>query len=388
MTRRSQLGSVLVALVSLSCTTVAHAHKPSDSYLTLDARERDPSGSWEIALRDLDRALKLDADGDGALTWGELRTREPELVGYALAHLTIQRGTTACSLTAGDLTLVEHSDGAYAHLPLAARCSTAAPLSLRYDLFFANAPVPTSGVASAAVDPQHRSVLRISTASRRDETFVVTAGRRVITLDAPPDSAVSTVPALVAQGVSHILSGLDHVLFLLALLLPSVLRRRGGDVATAPQIRRVLGDVVRVVTAFTVAHSLTLGLAALGLVNMSADVIEPAIAASVAIAAIDNLWPVFGGDRFSIAFVLGLLHGFGFSSALSDLGLHGAALLRGLLAFNVGVELGQLLLVGLFVPCAFLLRRARRWPEGVLRGGSLAIAAVALFWFCERVTGG
>jgi hypothetical protein len=192
----------------------------------------------------------------------------------------------------------------------------------------------------------------------------------------------------VRHGVEHILSGLDHVLFLLALLLPAVLRRKQDQTPTATQIRSVLGDVVRVVTAFTIAHSLTLGLAALGVVDMSAEVIEPAIAASVAVAALDNLWPVFGSERFRIAFALGLLHGFGFSSALSDLGLSGASLLRGLFAFNVGVELGQLALVLLFVPLAFVLRHAWFYRLVMVRGGSLAIAALSLVWFYERMVGG
>jgi hypothetical protein len=216
---------------------------------------------------------------------------------------------------------------------------------------------------------------------------VIAAQQPRLAIDlAIPDHTRSAL-LLVRQGVAHILSGLDHVLFLLALLLPSVLRRQDPGAPNIRQIRNVLGDVVRVVTAFTVAHSLTLGLAALGLVSLSAEVIEPAIAASVAIAALDNLWPVFGSERWSIAFALGLLHGLGFSSALSDLGLAGPALLRGLLAFNFGVELGQLAIVLVFVPLAFLLRNARFYRFVVLRGGSLAIAALSLLWFYERVVG-
>jgi hypothetical protein len=209
-------------------------------------------------------------------------------------------------------------------------------------------------------------------------------------------------------GIAHILSGLDHVLFLLALLLPAVIGQRARaplrhgkgasplDAQTSvreqnrdpPQIQTVLRDVVKVVTAFTIAHSLTLGLAALGVVSVSAQVIEPAIAASVALAALDNLRPCFGSQRWSIAFALGLLHGFGFSSALADLGLRGAGLLRALFAFNAGVELGQLALVALFLPLAFLLRRQWLYRWLLLRGGSLAIGCVSLIWLFERMRGG
>jgi hypothetical protein len=330
------------------------------------------SGEWDIALRDLDRALVLDHDGDGALTWSELSAREDELATYALRHLELARGGRVCAVRASALSLVEHSDGPYARLPLAVDCAVdAAPLELTYSLFF-------------ELDPQHRAVVQAGS-----QALVLSDPQRVARLDlARPPSTTTSSLSLVRSGVEHILSGLDHVLFLLALLLPAVLRRKQETTSTATQIRSVLGDVVRVVTAFTIAHSLTLGLAALGVVSMSAEVIEPAIAASVAVAALDNVWPVFGRDRWSIAFALGLLHGFGFSSALSDLGLSGASLLRGLFAFNVGVELGQLALVLLFVPLAFVLRHAWFYRFVLLRGGSLAIAALSLVWFYERVVGG
>jgi hypothetical protein len=360
-----------LALASAALALPARAHKPSDSYLRLAADGQALTGQWDIALRDLDRALVLDHDGDGALTWGELSAREPELARYALAHLQLARAGHACSVRASPLGVVEHSDGPYARLPLAVRCAgQPAPLDLHYSLFF-------------ELDPQHRAIVGAG-----ERTLVMTAQQRAQRVDLTRTEPSATSLGLMRQGMEHILSGLDHVLFLLALLLPSVLRRKQDESSSVRQIRSVLGDVVRVVTAFTVAHSLTLGLAALGLVSMSADVIEPAIAASVAIAALDNLWPVFGADRWTIAFALGLLHGFGFSSALSDLGLSGAALLRGLCAFNVGVELGQLGVVLVFVPLAFVLRRAHLYRFVLLRGGSLAIAALSLVWFYERVVGG
>jgi hypothetical protein len=142
------------------------------------------------------------------------------------------------------------------------------------------------------------------------------------------------------------------------------------------------------VTAFTAAHSLTLTLATLGLVSVSSRVIEPAIAASVALAAVNNLRPLFGPDRWVVAFALGLLHGFGFSSVLADAGLAPAALVRALVGFNVGVELGQLAIVAAFVPAAFLLRRTVAYRRVALLGGSTAIAACALLWTVQRIATG
>src|SRR5439155_14839637 len=155
-----------------------------------------------------------------------------------------------------------------------------------------------------------------------------------------------------------------------------------------PAIRSALGDVAKIVTAFTAAHSLTLSLAALGLVSVSSRVIEPAIAASVALAAVNNVRPLFGPDRWVVAFALGLLHGFGFSSVLSDAGLAPAALARALVGFNLGVEAGQLGIVALFVPAAFFLRRTAAYRRLALVGGSAVIAAVALLWTVQRIATG
>jgi hypothetical protein len=178
------------------------------------------------------------------------------------------------------------------------------------------------------------------------------------------------------------------VLFLIALLLPSVLRRGPEGWRPVSAIRPALGDVARIVTAFTAAHSLTLSLAALGLVSVPARLVEPAIAASVALAAANNVRPVFGAERWVVAFALGLLHGFGFSSVLSDAGLAGGALARALVGFNSGVELGQLAIVAVFVPAAFFLRATRAYRRLALVGGSLAITALSVVWIVERITTG
>lgn len=363
MKNSSYVLSITVAALLVPAT--ASAHKPSDSYLTLRPEGEQVGGHWDVALRDLDTALTLDADGDGSLRWAELRVREDEVRAYLSARLGFTRGRAPCALRLDPLAIVQHSDGAYARFPLTATCHGAGPLALSYQLLF-------------DLDAQHRSVVRVG-ANEAEQTHVLSSGARTLALSTA--GAASAVLSMIASGVGHILTGFDHVLFLLALLLPLMLGR-------ALPTRQLVREIAAVVTAFTVAHSITLGLAALGLVRASAAVIEPAIAASVALAALENVFPLFGGRRFAIAFALGLLHGFGFASALGDLGLDGSALVRALLTFNLGVELGQLSLVLLCLPLGLLIRRvtARQvWP---LRAGSMAIAAVSVVWFVERVSGG
>jgi hypothetical protein len=149
-------------------------------------------------------------------------------------------------------------------------------------------------------------------------------------------------------------------------------------------MRVVVVDVLKVVTAFTAAHSVTLTLAATGVAALPARWVESAIAASVAFAALNNLFPVVRGRRWLAALAFGLLHGFGFASVLADLGLPPGAMAASLLGFNAGVELGQLAIVAVFLPLAYLLRATRFYRRVVLGGGSAAALLLALAWFTER----
>ena len=141
----------------------------------------------------------------------------------------------------------------------------------------------------------------------------------------------------------------------------------------------------KVVTSFTVAHSITLSLAALSVISLPSRLVESTIALSVLLAALNNLKPLVAERRWAVAFAFGLIHGFGFASVLTDLGLPQGALLLALVGFNLGVELGQLAIVGAFLPVAYALRGSWFYRRLVFSGGSAAIALVAAVWLAERV---
>ena len=143
-------------------------------------------------------------------------------------------------------------------------------------------------------------------------------------------------------------------------------------------------DVVKVVTAFTLAHSITLSLAALQVISLPSRLVESAIAASVVLAALNNLRGTIESRRWVVAFAFGLIHGFGFASVLTDLGLPQGALVLALVGFNLGVEVGQLAIVAVFLPLAFSLRRTRFYRIGVLKAGSVVVALLAGWWFVQR----
>ena len=366
----------IALLIALLLASAAWAHKPSDSYLTLraEAGKGDLTARWDIALRDLDYVLQLDRDSNGELTWGEVRQRTEDITRFATRNLQLRTGDKACQWeTAAPLQLDHHSDGTYAVLSLVARCpSLDAGLKLRYSLFF-------------DVDPSHRGLVQwVAPGGVAAQALVFGTESAEQTLALQSSGAWPTLRQYLVDGVWHIWIGYDHILFLLSLLLPAVLVRRRGKWEGAPGLGGAVKEVLKVVTAFTLAHSITLTLAALQIISLPSRLVESAIALSVIFAALNNLRGTIESKRWVMAFAFGLIHGFGFASVLADLGLPQNALVLALVGFNGGVEVGQLAIVAVFLPVAFLLRKTIFYQRGVLQAGSLIVAAIATWWFIQR----
>jgi len=212
----------------------------------------------------------------------------------------------------------------------------------------------------------HHTLARID-AGGRSTQFAFTPDTREarVTLDAAP--ATGTL-GFVRLGVEHILTGWDHLLFLFGLLL------RGGSALA----------LAKIITAFTLAHSVTLALAVLDVVVLPGRLVEAVIALSIAFVAAENLFlrPVVA-RRWLVSFCFGLVHGFGFSAALREIGLPRHGLLLSLFGFNAGVELGQALVVAVALPALLLLRQTR-WERRMIWSSSLAILVVGVALFVER----
>ena len=360
-------------LLTFGFASSALAHKPSDSYLTLTVKGATVEGRWDIAIRDLDYAMGVDRDGNGDVTWGELRARRDDIAGLALSHLTVRNGTddSACPTTLRDFEVASHSDGTYAVLRFDAAC-TAEPrvLDVDYELFF-------------DIDPQHHGIVRVDDGAGT-RTAIFTPQDRHQRFEQTTLARGHQLAAATLLGIHHIFAGIDHLLFLIALLLPSVLVRKGKTWEPVPSFRAALTDVLKIVTAFTVAHSITLSLSALEILRLPSRFVESGIAASVVLAAVNNLVRVLEEDRWTAAFALGLLHGFGFSATLMDLGLPRKNLVLTLFGFNLGVEIGQMCVVAAFLPLAFLARRTDAYRRVGLIAGSAVIAVIATIWFVER----
>ncbi len=170
-------------------------------------------------------------------------------------------------------------------------------------------------------------------------------------------------------GVEHIFLGYDHILFLLSLLMVSRFR-----------------ELVKIVTSFTVAHTITLMLATLDMVRLPSRLVESAIAATIVYVAVENFWVRETAHRWRLTFFCGLIHGFGFAGVLQELGLPAKGLVRSLVAFNCGVEVGQLIIVAALLPLVTLLARWR-YGEDARRVISGLMALCGAGWLIDRACG-
>ena len=352
----------------------AQAHKASDSYLQVDAADKGVAVRWDIALRDLDAALDIDTNEDGQLTWAEVKAAWPRIEAYALPRLKIDD----CALRPTGQALERRNDGAYAVLMLGADCA------------LKNAPVISYSLLRE-IDSTHRGIAKVQ---RAGQPLVLAMLDPAAAVAAPSGAASSNAAAshaapsgawgFLREGIRHILTGYDHVLFLLCLLLPSVMRRTGQGWRPVEKLSHAVWPVVGIVSAFTVAHSITLGLAALKLVSLPPSFIEPAIAVTIILAALDNVWPIFPVRRVVVTFFFGLIHGFGFAGVLGELNLARGDFAWALLQFNVGLELGQLMIVVCVTALLFMLRDRPQYRGWVIRGGSFAAIFVGVLWLIER----
>jgi hypothetical protein len=361
-------------LTLVLAATLAQAHIASNGFLSLQIDHAQVTGALELAIRDGELAVGLDRDGDGKVTWGELRASQTALQIYVMNHLHLSATHGPCRMGLGSVQVNDRVDGRYLWLPITAACGgVLQSLSIDYTVLDTE-------------DPSHRGLMTLS-ANGATQTAVLggASARRLFELDHP--SPWLAFAEYLRAGIWHIWSGIDHLLFLLSLLLPAVLARRENRWEAVPMAGPAFISILKVVTAFTLAHSITLSLAAFDVIRLPARLTESVIAASIIVAALNNVFPRVTEGRWRLAFAFGLLHGFGFASVLAEMGLPKGARLVSLVAFNLGVEAGQLAVVLAVMPLAYLLRSTAFYRRGVMPWGSSAIAALAMVWFVQRALG-
>ncbi|MGI9601998.1 MAG: HupE/UreJ family protein [Acidimicrobiales bacterium] len=381
--------AALIALVISMATLVgpllgtAAAHTGEQSYVYLQVFDDGIVGRLEFPIRDLNQVLGLDIeedDSDAALA--DLEQNRDEIVAYVDDHFAIgPDGNTDWTVTYDEWTFLEVDFGNYAALAFEVEGAPSPP-PRQFEVMF-------DAVIESIDD--YFGLLIIETdwqggVFNNEADFLLTyrEGRDTQVVDLDNPSFWKGFKGTVELGMEHIFIGTDHILFVLVLLLPSVLFFRAGSWRPAADFRSSFWRILKIATMFTVAHSITLTLGGLGIVEFPARVVETVIALSIIAAALHNLRPIYANREYIIAFGFGIFHGLGFAGLLSDLGLDRTNRVWSLLGFNLGVELGQITIIALLFPILYLLRRtqAYRWLMPI---GSLACAGVAFVWMLERI---
>jgi hypothetical protein len=347
----TRLRALFIAAAALLASPVALAHEVAPSYLSVSGLDSDPSLAlrWDLPVAELRWIVDLDAS----------REDQTRAIGrLATEGLDLSRGEQPCRLAAGDISPATHAGAAYASIEIQAVCPAGGALHLHNRLFFGD-------------HPTHQLLLEVKTPEGR---FTSALNPLAATWSQPSaPSWLATLGDFVRHGVWHIWIGYDHIAFLVLLLLGASTERRG-----------LVRELLYIVTAFTLAHSITLGLAATGTVNLPTRPIEIAIAASIVIAGLLNLSPRAARLRLLLAFGFGLVHGFGFANALAELGSSGAPVVPMLAGFNLGVELGQLAIVAVVLPALLWLRQLPAYPRRLMPVASLATAMAGAIWIVQR----
>lgn len=366
----------LTLLILLSCLpALAWSHKASDGFVYLDVSKQ--SGRLDLALTDLHNVVDLDDNADGQLMWREVTQHKPALLRYITSHFKLRSAKQLCHLNWQDPALTRHSDGYHLAFLFAAECAEPAPWEVEYSMLFER-------------DALHRGLLHWQEGTRE--------GLGVLS----PERSLFTLPQTVdwrdwfadyfRQGVTHLLQGYDHLLFLLALMLPVIRQISQTSRVTAGstennrgQIASALFDILAVVTLFTLAHSLTLALAALDVVRPPPALVEIVIALSVSVAGGLALVPQWHRYRRALALGFGLIHGFGFANVLFELAPSIGQRSVSLLAFNLGVEAAQAMLVLSAIPLLFMFRSFLNKHRWLVPGSAYIVAFCGAFWLWERI---
>lgn len=377
----ARLAFWLLSATALALPLAAQAHKGSDAYLAVASQ---PDGRADlrlsIALKDLDVVLPIDTNQDGQVTWGEVRSAAPavsEHLSQAMLWSAAGEAAADCAALWRADGLERRSDGVYWIARATLACDAPA-MRLDYRLM-------------AEVDRSHR--LLVSGDWRGQPLLATLAPDDTLALGNTQDSAVAQSPGATVlnylkTGALHLLEGHDHMAFLLALVLPLYLpltlplRRplAGARVGPAPSCERSSDwrRMLTTITAFTVGHSVTLGLVAWGVLKVNSDWVEPAIVISIGVSALLNIYPVRWLRTEVLAGFFGLVHGMGFAGLLLDAQAPLSLLPWALLGFNLGIEAAQLLVLMVWVLVSQPMLSAPWYQTRVVRGLSWALVSFSL----------
>ena len=354
---------------------LALAHQDDWSYIWISVFEDRITAEIQLPGEELAEILGLPLTSKRPLTEAETEA----IARYTRAHFALGHEGVEFPFEFESIELPYIEVGEYAVIK--ARFTTPAPvpdrISIRYSAIFHEFPDIRGGFHvqnnyKTGLADNHRQIAHIFGPDRT-------------TWDLNLDNPVWTeqFKNFVREGVIHIWIGFDHILFLIGLLLTSVVVRDGRSWQAVPELRSSLWNVVTIVTVFTVAHSITLAMALKGWIVLPSRLVESIIALSIIAVVADNFYSIFGRWKWVVVFMFGLFHGMGFASILETFTTDFNSKLIGLIGFNIGVEIGQLVIVLAIFPLLYLMRNMN-YQRLLLQPGSAVIGLVAGWWFISR----
>ena len=369
--------SLLTILSVLSCSQV-FGHNLGQSYAYLKIYDDNISGRFEIILDDLNRALERDASG-APITKETIKEHLAEIHDYYSSRVIFKADGEPLPLHfTGFDTLKAKALFILLDFTLIEERPTPDVIDVDYSVMF-------------DVDPGHTGMVLIEQYWRGNifnnesrPSLVFSSSNRSQQLNLSRYTMFSGFMGVVKLGIKHIWLGIDHVLFLIALILPAAMIRREYQWEPVSTFRSAFFYVIKVVTLFTIAHTMTLSLAAFRVIDLPARLVESVIAISIAAAALDILFPIFKRKIAWVVFIFGLFHGFGFASVLAHLGVLGEHMVLSLFGFNLGVEIGQVAVILVIFPLLYMIRNYAFFPKVILRFGAVILICLSAVWFVER----
>ena len=378
MIRRLPYRFALGALLLIWASAVL-GHSADQSYIFLDVYDDRIDGRLEIRIPDLNKAMGTSFPEDDTATMAEIEPYLDDIRRYMSERvsLAVDGGPAGIPWTDHGFT-TDFAQFLALGFTFDGLAEPAKEIDIEFGVLF-------------DTHPDHRNMVVIQnnwkTSTFDQEGNVVLSfspGNTKQKLDLTDSSVWRGFAGMVALGIHHIFEGIDHILFLLALLLPAVVYRRDGAWQPVTGFGQALIYVIKVVTVFTIAHTITLSLAALGAVSLSSRLVESIIAFSIAVAALNIIVPIFRDRIWLVVFAFGLFHGFGFASVLGEYGIPSNYIVHSLLGFNIGVEIGQVAIVCALFPILYLLRGLKLYTSVILRAGAAVLIAISMYWFTER----
>ncbi len=381
--KRRQLLPFFALVCLLLCNEMLWAHAKQENYVWLNVDQDAIVGRVELNSNDVRDKLNIDIDALGATRLEGLLAAREEIELFIQENLVFSDETGEIPYTFGTPTLFSEG-GAYLQFPYKTeRLPAGSEITIRNSIWL----VPPY----SEQDRFHRSMIVAEYNKVSDQSFsqsnvalVFKSDRLTQTLDLENPGSILNWQDFVWQGIVHIGIGLDHILFIVVLLLSAVVKNQGGRWVPVDGIKAAFINTLKIVTIFTVAHSITLTLAALDLVNVPAAIVETIIALSIIAMALKNLFPSLSHHSWILIFVFGLFHGLGFASVMGDLQFRVGFLERILIMFNIGVEIGQLIIVAVLLPILFWMRKKAFYQPVMLKGLSILTIVISIWWVLER----